>query len=378
MIQPRLYADIHIIQSLPPSNVNRDDTGTPKEATYGGTRRGRISSQASKRATRIAFAQRQEDHLRAIRTRRLHEVLSERLVFGAALTRDFADKVSAGLVEGLGIPKIDQKKRQLPYLLFFGLPQLDAAVAQVRELQLDASIPEPALKAALAPVKLEAALSEGHPVDVALFGRMVADLPRMNVDAAVQVAHALSTHPVEIGFDYFTAVDDENPREDTGAGMIGTVEFNSATYYRYASVGVHQLAENLSGSWEAAVAALDLFVDSFALSVPSGHQNSFAHRTRPTLVAVVVRQDQPVNLVTAFESPVMSKQGVLSESVMRLADLYRAERDLWGDEPVGAFSTLNSTAVDEPARAAVEAAFGPSLGFADLRESLRATVSSQG
>jgi CRISPR system Cascade subunit CasC len=331
-----------------------------------------------KRAARLAFASRQEEQLRAVRTRRLHELLSERLVLGARIGPELADRAAAVLVEGMGIDKIDKNKRLLPYLLFFGLPQLDSAVAQVRNLQLDGSLSDKDLKAALEPVTLDSALHEGHPVDVALFGRMVADLPKMNVDAAVQVAHALSTHPVEIGFDYFTAVDDQNPREDTGAGMIGTVEFNSATYYRYASVGLHQLAENLSGSWDAAIAALDLFVDSFALSVPSGHQNAFAHRTRPTLVAVVLREDQPVNLVTAFESAITGHLGALSASVARLAKLYRADKDLWGDEPIGAFGSLNSVVVEADARDAVEAAFGPNLAFGDLRAALRSAVVARG
>ena len=378
MAEQRLYADIHIIQSLPPSNVNRDDTGSPKQAIYGGTRRGRISSQASKRATRMAFAARQDEHLRAVRTRRLHELLAERLVSVGGLWQEFADRVSTALIKGLDLKKTGKKASDLPYLLFFGLPQLDAAIAQVRSLELDESVADDALERDLESVKLDAALSEGHPVDVALFGRMVADLPKMNVDAAVQVAHALSTHPVEIGFDYFTAVDYRNPREDTGAGMIGTVEFNSATYYRYASVGVHQLQENQSGSWNAAVEALDLFVDSFALSVPSGHQSSFAHRTRPTLVAVVLREDQPVNLVTAFEKPVMSKQGVLNSSVAVLANLFQSEKELWGDAPAGVFGTLNAIAVEDQTRQAVKEAFGPNLTFAELRAALKAAVAARG
>src|SRR5690606_3506822 len=82
-------------------------------------------------------------------------------------------------------------------------------------------------------------------VAIALFGRMVADVADINVDAAVQVAHALSVHRVDNESDYYTAVDDENTDDETGAGMIGTVDFNSATLYRYAALGVHQLAATL-------------------------------------------------------------------------------------------------------------------------------------
>ena len=111
---------------------------------------------------------------------------------------------------------------------------------------------------------------------------MVADIPDLNVDAATQVAHALSTHATELEFDYFTAVDDENEKEETGAGMIGTIGFNSATLYRYATVGLHQLMENLPDA-DAALDAVGLFVSSFARSMPTGYANSFAHRTLPSL-----------------------------------------------------------------------------------------------
>jgi CRISPR system Cascade subunit CasC len=114
MTVPRLYADIHIIQSLPPSNVNRDDTGSPKQAIYGGARRARVSSQAQKRAARLAFAARQEDSLRAIRTRRLHELLSKRLVAGAALPPELAERASTVLIEGLDLKKLGKKKNELP------------------------------------------------------------------------------------------------------------------------------------------------------------------------------------------------------------------------------------------------------------------------
>jgi CRISPR system Cascade subunit CasC len=160
--------------------------------------------------------------------------------------------------------------------------------------------------------------------------------------------------------------------------MIGNVEFNSATYYRYATVGLRQLAENLSGSWEAAVEALDLFIEGFTLSIPSGHQTSFAHRTRPALVAVVLRQDQPVNLVSAFESPVRSDHGVLDESASRLATYYRSEKDRWGDSPAGSFVTFASDLLSDSTHAEVESAFGPNLAFAVLRQGLRAAVTELG
>jgi CRISPR system Cascade subunit CasC len=370
------YVDFHIIQSLPPSNINRDDTGSPKSAIYGGARRGRVSSQAWKRATRMLFAEKQDERIKAVRTRRLFELLTTRLEESAALPPALAERVSHSLLATLGITA-GKKADELAYLLFFGLPQIDAVAAQVGGLQLVEAVGDAELKELLEPVRLDQALQEGHPVDVALFGRMVADLPKLNVDAAVQVAHALSTHGVETSFDYFTAVDDENPSEDTGAGMIGTVEFNSATYYRYATVGLGQLAENLSGSWDAVLAALDLFAEGFALSIPSGHQTTFAHRTRPVLVAAVLREDQPVNLVSAFEAPVLPDRGVLDRSVSRLATYFAAEHERWGDPPAATFATFAADLLDGQTKEQVESAFGPNLTFPAFRQGLRAAVAER-
>lgn len=147
----------------------------------------------------------------------------------------------------------------------------------------------------------KAALSRDHSVDVALFGRMVADDANLNVDAACQVAHAISTHAVATEFDYYTAVDDQNPAEETGAGMIGTIEFDSATLYRYATINVPALLRSL-GDTEATAQAVEAFVRSFATSMPTGKQNTFANRTAPDAVVVMVRPDRPVNLVGASRS----------------------------------------------------------------------------
>nr|WP_240030536.1 type I-E CRISPR-associated protein Cas7/Cse4/CasC [Thermus scotoductus] len=85
-------------------------------------------------------------------------------------------------------------------------------------------------------------------MDLALFGRMLADRPELGVDAAAQVAHALSTHKVDREFDFYTAVDDLNPKEETGAGMMGDVEFYSATLYRYALVDLEKFPKTCKGT----------------------------------------------------------------------------------------------------------------------------------
>jgi CRISPR system Cascade subunit CasC len=178
-----------------------------------------------------------------------------------------------------------------------------------------------------------------HSVDIALFGRMVADAADFNVDAAVQVAHAISVHRVDNESDYYTAVDDENTEEETGAGMIGTVDFNSATLYRYAALGVHQLAANLGQGLredeprtEPVRRAVEAFVHSFVASLPTGKINTFGHHTLPDAVIVKLRTTRPISFVAAFEDPVSGYQGGhVREACDRLAayipDIERAYGD---------------------------------------------------
>ncbi|MFF9628297.1 type I-E CRISPR-associated protein Cas7/Cse4/CasC [Streptomyces fradiae] len=368
MPQPTLLVEVHILQSLPPSNANRDDSGTPKQALYGGARRARVSSQAWKRATRTEFAKAVEPADRATRTKRIAALLAERLTRptaegGAGLDTAQADRLSAALLQPLGITKSSKKEEQSAYLLFFGKRQLDAIVKLLdgRAAEL-AALPDADLKAEVGKLPVVATLTTGHPAEVALFGRMVADLPSLNVDAAVQVAHALSTHAVRTEFDYYTAVDDENT-DDHGAGMIGTVEFNSSTLYRYAVLGVHQLRDNLS-SPDATREAAVRFVDAFTRSMPTGHQNSFAHRTLPHLVILTVRTDQPVNLVSAYEEPVVGVTGLATESAERLAGELRSVAATWGAEPV---RTLAAYSIESDK---VTEVFGPSVAFPSLLDSL--------
>ena len=142
---------------------------------------------------------------------------------------------------------------------------------------------------------------------MALFGRMVASNQELNCDASAQVAHAISTHRIENEYDYFTAVDDCSTEEHAGAGMLGTVEYNSATLYRYATVAVHDLFANLSKDRAALEKAVKEFIRAFVLSVPTGKQNTFAAHTMPFAVMVALRPCRPLNLADAFEKPVPAR-----------------------------------------------------------------------
>lgn len=299
-----LTIDVHVIQSVPPSNLNRDDTGSPKTAVYGGVRRARVSSQAWKRATRRDS----EDYLDTtefgVRTKRAVELLAGRIHrLSPSIGAEDAQARATAVLNLAGLKTKARRKAEsgepelTEYLVFFSNQQLDKLAA----LTVESDGGPPNARAA------KNILKEGNSFDLALFGRMVANDADLNVDAACQVAHALSTHAVTNEYDYYTAVDDENPEDETGAGMIGTVEFNSATLYRYATVSVGALHENLGHS-EATARAVEAFVRSFVQSMPTGKQNTFANGTLPEAVVIMVR-NRGVNLVGAFEDAVLGSQG---------------------------------------------------------------------
>ncbi|MQY28893.1 type I-E CRISPR-associated protein Cas7/Cse4/CasC [Nocardia aurantia] len=365
----RAYVDVHILQTVPPANLNRDDQGNPKEAVYGGVRRSRVSSQAWKRATRMHFVDRVPEQDRATRTRKVAGELAKRLKVRTEVDQEQTERIATALLAPVGITA-GKKAGATAYLLFVGNGQLDAVIDLVADdAQELAGLDDAALAEAVKQLPVAAQFRENHPLDVALFGRMVADIPALNVDAAVQVAHALSTHATEAEFDYFTAVDDANEDHDPGAGMIGTIGFNSATLYRYASVGLKSLHDNL-GETDAALDAVDVFVESFARSMPTGHGNAFAHRTLPSLVAITVREDQPVNLVSAFEKPIPPRQGGIAElSAQRLAEEQLSSVRLWGDAP--AYTAHAHAFAPDTASDKLAEAFGAAVTFGELREGLR-------
>lgn len=334
----RTIIDVYALQTVPPSNLNRDDTGSPKTAIYGGVRRARVSSQAWKRAIRVAFGGLLADAQLGERTLQVGESLASRI---AALDPNLAAEEASGLAADvfstLGLGKADKKKDakdfESKYLLFLSHRQLDNLAAAA----IEAHRGGPALEKS----KLKALANTEHSVDIAMFGRMVADMTDINVDAACQVAHAISVHAVDTEFDYFTAVDDRKEDADqAGAGMIGTVEFNSSTLYRYATVDVDALHRTL-GDGAATRAAVEAFVTAFVRSMPTGKQNTFANRTLPDAVLVRVRDTQPINLVGAFETPVRETTGAgrVTAAAAALAQYTTAVEGAYGERPVSSWVT---------------------------------------
>lgn len=372
----RTIIDINILQTVPPSNVNRDDTGSPKTAVYGGVRRARVSSQAWKRATRQAFTDLLDRKDLGTRTKRVVELLAERIREQQPdIPAERAEQLAASAFKAAGFklvtPRKSTKDNPLPeesgYLLFLSALQVNklAAVAVEADAADDA---EAHLKAA----GLKKIIDADHSVDLALFGRMVADSSDLNVDAAAQVAHAISVHAVENEFDYFTAVDDHknaDDEEDAGAGMIGTVEFNSSTLYRYATVDVDRLRDNL-GDNQATARAVAAFVEAFARSMPTGKQNTFANRTLPDAIVVSVRDTQPVNLVGAFETAIIGDDRLRTASD-KLAAHAQAIDEKYGTTPVASWIVRVSDA------ASALDALGDSSSLADLVGGVRETVAAR-
>lgn len=281
--------EIHLLQNFAPSCLNRDDTNTPKECDFGGVRRARISSQCFKRAMRGYF---KSNNLVAAgdRTKELMRVLSERLP-------DANPATIKKVLEGLA--KMDAKNPQYTSVLIFAGPgEIDALEECVKGNITEAS----KVRDAVAAARTSA--------DVALFGRMLAEAPDNNIDAACQVGHALSTHAAALEMDFYTAVDDLSSRDDVGAGMLGYTGFQSACFYLYGLLDVDQLTKNLKGDTETTIKAVDALLQAFCNAEPSARQNSMPAHNRPSFGLFIARSSGvPTSLANAFCKPVSVRHG---------------------------------------------------------------------
>jgi CRISPR system Cascade subunit CasC len=281
------------------------------------------------------------------RTKRLVGEIAQRLV-EAGRPEDQAPAVVSTALASAGLKVVDGQKTQ--YLLYLGKSEIDqlARLCETHWEALAALVPTDSApgvepkdgdgKKAKGTKKDKALAPEitrefkgflhggGRAVDVALFGRMLADLPEKNVDAACQVAHAISTNKMEVDFDYYTAVDDLKPDDSAGADMIGTVELDSPCFYRYSNVNVDELTKNLGGQTSASRLALEAYLRAVIAAVPSGKQNSTAAQNPPSLILFVVREKGLWSLVNAFVNPITpGKEGDLVTQSVQALDRY------WGD-----------------------------------------------
>ncbi|CAM5734946.1 CRISPR system Cascade subunit CasC [Streptomyces alboniger] len=367
-----MLIELHLLQSFPVSNLNRDDLGQPKTARFGGYTRARISSQSLKRAARNLFTQHGlEESDKGIRTKRLRDgaaaLLAERgreadqalEICQAALEElRFKPHASTGLTEYLLFVGHTAQHRLADYSDQRWDTLAEAVAAAKKKKEKEEKTPRKASAAKPPKPKLskeaqEAAqliLDGSRAADVALFGRMIADNTDFNVNAASQVAHALSTHSVVNEFDYYTALDDLRPDAEPAADMIGTVDFNTACFYRYANLDLEQLNRNLAGDTDLAARAARAWLLSFINAVPAGKQNSMAARTPPQTLLGIVREDGAWNLANAFLSPVTDVPDLMAESTRRLANHYQQIRSFYGASQIRhtAFASIDENPGDFP------------------------------
>lgn len=326
--------ELHILQSFPVSCLNRDDVGSPKSAIFGGVSRSRISSQSLKRAIRQRAAEILPDRFKGERTKLIVEPLVNALIKHGIADRESALPHAKAIADKLA--KLDSKAKddepKVGTLTFLAPSEIDSLAAETAAL-LATDPKTKDFEKHLDKMCKKAGLTDG--ADIALFGRMVASLPSLTLEAASMFGHALSTHRSDNDLDFYSAVDDRKPKEeDSGAGMIGTLEFSSAVYYRYAAINVDLLADesHLGKLTEAErQAVVDAFIRATLEAVPGARKNSMNGHVRPSYVLGTFKSaGQPIQLVNAFESPVRPNgKGLLQSSIDALKSQHQMLKETW-------------------------------------------------
>ncbi|HNX18553.1 MAG TPA: type I-E CRISPR-associated protein Cas7/Cse4/CasC [Methanoregula sp.] len=370
------FIQLHMLVSYPPSNLNRDDLGRPKTAVMGGTQRLRISSQSLKRAWRTSdiFTEHLKDHM-GIRTREMGVMVKDALTSGLPLrelldgkktddpknvtgipeekAKSWAWKITSVFVDKSpkdtrkktkkdkavepdgetkdtkkGKSNVDKATLRSEQLVFYSNDEIAAIQTLIMTLIKEKREPNGDELSGLLQEKLSS-------IDVAMFGRMLANATRYNVEAAVQVAHAVTVHEVAVEDDYFTAVDDLNRGDDdAGAGHIGELAFASGLFYEYVCINKTLLEENLGGDKKnggkgLAAAAIRVLVESAVKVTPSGRQNSFASRAYASYLLVEKGTQQPRSLSVAYLEALNGKN-LLGAAITALADTRKKMDDVYG------------------------------------------------
>ncbi len=319
------HLELHIIQSVPVACLNRDDLNSPKTAVFGGVQRARVSSQSWKRAIRDTAKEIYPQLFKGERTRLMFEPLFEEMR-AAGLSEDKANEGAKKIIDAL--VKLDAKStdKVKSKTLYFMSPLELHTLAQSYAENED-------VKKTLKKVN---ANSLKDAADISIFGRMVASDHSLTVEAASMFSHALSTHKADNEIDFFSAVDDLQTKEESGAGMTGTLEFNSATYYRFAALNLDMLAdeEHLSAlSHEERQQVVRTFIEATIKAIPGARKSTMNGNTLPAYVFGVVRdKGHPIQLINAFEKPIRSNQGYKDKSIELLKNEYKNISETWGIE----------------------------------------------
>lgn len=311
------FIQLHLLTHYPPANLNRDDTGRPKTALMGDAQRLRISSQSLKRAWRTseAFESALQGHL-GIRTRLLGRDVYGQLKKGGVAEKQ-AREWARLIAKQFGKLKSEKNAKdgadleieQLAHISPEERAAVDALVAQLAQHQGEPT--EDDLKLLTAPRRA---------VDIAMFGRMLADSPLHNVEAAVQVAHAITVHRAAVEDDYFSAVDDLNAKGDTGAGHIGERGYGAGLFYLYIAIDRDLLKKNLGEDEALTERALKALTEAVTRVAPTGMQASFASRAYAGYGLAEKGTQQPRSLSQAFLRPITEREeaGVFERAVKAL------------------------------------------------------------
>ena len=355
------FVQIHALVSYPPSNLNRDDMGRPKTAVMGGKERLRVSSQSIKRAWRESefFTDALSGYV-GYRTKLLGEYVFKALTSGCTLSDIFAGKkdapvnpkmddasaikwaqVIAGVFASVKATKEEPNNLKADQLVHVSHDEIRAIDKYIADISKSGKKPE----------KDSADTCKDlicHPVsdvDIALFGRMIADTPKNSVEAAAQVAHPITIHPVVVEDDYFTAVDDLNKIEDNaGAGHLGTFEYGAGVFYTYVCINRELLTENLGGDEGLANRAIKALIECVAKVGPKGKQANFGSRVYASYMMVEQGNQQPRSLAAAFIAP-MHKDDYVCEGIEKLRDEKKRIEDIYGkcSDIVSEFSVPEGT-----------------------------------
>ncbi|HBP25970.1 MAG TPA: type I-E CRISPR-associated protein Cas7/Cse4/CasC [Acholeplasmatales bacterium] len=324
--------EIHMLKNYAPTNLNRDDTGSPKTCLFGGVQRGRISSQCLKHSWRISNLLKESigNEYLGIRTRTMPTLIGEQLR-KAGISEEFIEIVVKKLT-GFGNKegKSSDENDITAQVILYSHSDLEVIekliINQLNECHNASDVKKIDVKNLQAELsKLNKDRKNGISLDMALFGRMVTSDAFEDVDAAMQVAHAIGTNRLMMESDYFTAVDDViSEKKDQGSAMIGDVDYNSSCYYIYASLDTDKLSENLKNNENVGMLiknAIPALIKTMAYTSPSGKQNSFAGHSLPSAILVECKEKKvPISYANAFEIPVRptASSGIVRGSVEKL------------------------------------------------------------
>lgn len=366
---------IHLLQNHAPSNLNRDDNGDPKDALFGGVRRARISSQALKRSIRWNEVFRSHFSAADLSARRSMisshvqkhlesagmidqldpEVVQtiKRQAAKLAKASSHIESESEDASSKTDNAKEDEGKAQLVFLTEAEVRDITERLLAMTQQQFQVKRKKKESQVSFSELNGDELRSqlptyEPHSVDIAMFGRMTTSSPFKNIEAAVQVAHAISTHAVEQEFDFFTAVDDWS--DSQGAGLLSDTPFNSATYYKYVSVDWDGLVKNLHDDVTLAKRTVEALIKAALFAIPSGKQNSFAAHNLPDLALIEVRSENiALGYHNAFVKPVRAGGGksLVEASAAALQDYVPQINDMYGLEAQRAFLSTVPFAINE-------------------------------